>query len=112
MTGGLSTASRRSRGANGLWTRTGPLPAVVMTRPVMLSSFTGVRRMPVRPAAHRQPDFDDKFDADTLFYDAFRGIDGRIVLVGPPFLNLEPAVRGQRVQAFLRDDALCVEPLK
>ena len=26
--------------------------------------------------------------------------------------DLEPAVRGQRVQAFLRDDALCVEPLK
>jgi septum site-determining protein MinC len=26
--------------------------------------------------------------------------------------DLAPAIRGQRVQAFLRDDALCIEPLK
>ncbi|WP_439574517.1 hypothetical protein [Phreatobacter sp.] len=73
---------------------------MVVPRPVLLSSFTGMRRLPVRPAEHRPPDFDDKFDADTLFYDAFHDSDGRVVLLGPPFLNLEPAVRAMQVTAL------------
>jgi hypothetical protein len=38
----------------------------------------------------RQPDYDDNFDATTLFYDvvAFPAPGQRLLFVGPPFLNL------------------------
>lgn len=74
--------------------------AIATPAPVLLSSFTDVRRQPTRPVEHRLPGFDDQFDADTLFFDAFRATDGRIVLLGPPFFNLEPAIRSMRVRAL------------
>ncbi|QCI63701.1 hypothetical protein [Phreatobacter stygius] len=58
----------------------------------MLPAFSDTRREPTRPAAYRDAEFDAKYDAETLFYDAFRDADTRIVLVGPPFLNLQPAL--------------------
>jgi hypothetical protein len=48
------------------------------------------RRVPDRPHHARQPDFDERFDFDTLFYDALWGPDRRSVrLIGPSLLNLE-----------------------
>lgn len=74
-----------------------PRTDIVRPAPVMLPA--GVRREPTRPLAHRDEDFDAKFDAETLFYDAFRGADGRIVLLGPPFLNLRQALEAMAVTA-------------
>ena len=73
--------------------------AIVAPKPVLLSSFSSARRQPVRPIAHRDDGFDAKFDADTLFFDAFFGADGRIVLMGPPFLNLLPALQTMTLTA-------------
>lgn len=78
----------------------GPACVIVPPAPVLLSSFTGVRREATRPPEHRPPEFDDQFDADTLFYDAFEAPDRRIVLLGPPFLNMEPAIRSMRIRAL------------
>ncbi len=72
---------------------------IVVPSPVMLSAFSDARREPTRPAEHRDADFDAKYDADTLFYDAFPDSDRRIVLVGPPFLNLKPALERMTLTA-------------
>jgi hypothetical protein len=71
----------------------------VSPSPVMLPDFSAARREPTRPPAHRGPDFDAKFDAETLFYDAFHGTDGRIVLLGPPFLNLKAQIEAMSLTA-------------
>lgn len=77
----------------------GPRFGVVRPAPVLLPSFTDARRMATRPVEHRPPGFDSQFDAETLFYDAFPGPDGQIVLLGPAFFNLEPAIRSMTVTA-------------
>lgn len=53
---------------------------------------SGIRRLPPRPLELRDPSYDEKFDATTLFFDSFRVGDARVVLIGPPLLNLEPTV--------------------
>ncbi len=68
--------------------------------PTLLPDFTGARRAPPRPVEAREADYLDKFDAETLFYDAFRGARGRIVLVGPPFLNLKADLQNARITAL------------
>src|SRR5262249_40377671 len=69
--------------------------------PILLSSFTEVRREAVRPRDFREPDFDEKYDSDTLFYDAFWAPSSdRILLVGPSLLNLLPALRAMSVIAL------------
>ncbi|MDP2802275.1 MAG: hypothetical protein Q8O26_10360 [Phreatobacter sp.] len=73
--------------------------AIIRPSPTLLTQFSGERRLSVRPLEVREADFDAKFDADTLFYDAFIGIRGRIVLVGPPFLNLRPALEAATIEA-------------
>jgi hypothetical protein len=58
-----------------------------------------LRRLPRAPHRARPDAFTAAFDARTLFYDCFRHADGaRILLVGPPPLNLRPALK----QATLR----------
>jgi hypothetical protein len=49
---------------------------------------SGVRRLPPRPIELRDATYDEKFDATTLFFDAFRVGETRIALIGPPLLNL------------------------
>lgn len=75
---------------------------VEVLRPVATSlpAFSAARREPPRPVEAREPDYLDKFDAETLFYDAFMGSRGRIVLLGPPFLNLKPALEQARITAL------------
>ena len=52
-----------------------------------------VLREPPRPPAYRGPDYEQNFDFTTVFCDAFWSADGnRIVLIGPPLLNLEQAL--------------------
>ena len=49
-----------------------------------------ILRQPPRPPAYRGPGYEKSFDFTTVFCDAFWSADGnRIVLIGPPLLNLE-----------------------
>lgn len=49
-----------------------------------------VRRLPRAPDRKRPAAFNDAFDDRTLFYDCFWHMDGtRILLVGPPWVNIE-----------------------
>ncbi len=68
--------------------------------PTLLSAFTDARRTPPRPVEARETDYIAKFDDETLFYDAFHGSRGRIVLVGPPFLNLRGELEKARITAL------------
>jgi hypothetical protein len=48
-----------------------------------------LRRDPPRPPGFRQPDYAEKFDFLTVFYDYFESVDGRSrILIGPPLFNL------------------------
>jgi hypothetical protein len=78
-----------------------PIPIQVVTAdPTVLGAGSDIRREPRRPPALRVNGFDEKFDAETLFYDAFVGPTGtHVVTVGPPFLNLRPLVERMRVVA-------------
>ena len=68
-----------------------------------------MRRSPPRAVADRQPDYMERFDATTLFYDVFDDGEGCIVLSGPPLLNLHDeislsfAVDGVSAFAELKD---------
>lgn len=61
---------------------------------------SGVRRLPPRPIELRDATYDEKFDATTLFFDAFRVGETRIALIGPPLLNLESLVLSARFTAY------------
>jgi hypothetical protein len=67
-------------------------------KPVLLSSFTATRRAAIRPMALRDADFDEQFDDDVLFYDAFYRHDGKIALVGPSLNNLKPAMQAMALR--------------
>ncbi len=68
--------------------------------PVKLDPGSGFRRESPRPLALRQPDFDDRFDSDTLFYDVFRANgSNRIFMIGPALYNLAPLVEEMKVVA-------------
>ena len=61
--------------------------------PLGLNPCNPVRRTIPRPPHLRQPDYEDRFDFLTVFYDCFRSVDEAwCVLIGPPLLNLEPIV--------------------
>ncbi|MEU0314588.1 polysaccharide pyruvyl transferase family protein [Nocardioides sp. NPDC006273] len=69
-----------------------PLRRVVTISPLLLSDAWSVRREPPRPAELRQADYLDKFDDDTLVYDAFP-VGDTVRLSGPPLLNLASGLR-------------------
>ncbi|MFD1211674.1 hypothetical protein ACFQ36_06425 [Arthrobacter sp. GCM10027362] len=64
-----------------------PSRLVVQTSPVVLPRDSKTFREPPRPVEKRQAGYEDQFDSHTLLYDVFRS-DRRIVLSGPPLLNL------------------------
>ena len=58
-----------------------------------LDETKGLRRHIPRPTEHRQPGYDEQFDALNVFYDCFASLDGRrLICLGPPLWNLEPVV--------------------
>jgi hypothetical protein len=66
-----------------------------------LRQETPLRRKSRRPTDRRAPDFDEKFDATTVFYDCFSSADRDwIILVGPPLFNLRSAVIPRLKRAF------------
>ena len=61
--------------------------------PLELKPEAGIRRTMPRPLHLRPPDYEEKFDSLTVFYDCFASADGEWrVLLGPPLLNLETAI--------------------
>ena len=73
----------------------------LLTPAPLLLSGAAARRQPLRPQAFRIDGFDDKYDFDTLIYDAFFDAAGReVVAVGPPLLNLRPALARMRATAL------------
>jgi hypothetical protein len=74
---------------------------VLAPNPVLLDSFTTIRRIPTRPTAFRDANFDREFDDSTLFFDAFHVRDRAcVVLLGPPFFNLAPAMAAMKISAW------------
>jgi hypothetical protein len=68
--------------------------------PITLDPTMGLRRQSPRPHALRQPDFDDRFDFDTLFYDVFRHPDNdKVLMIGPALYNLASLFRGITIVA-------------
>ena len=57
--------------------------------PIRLDPDSGLRRESPRAPEFRQPDFDERFDSETLFYDVFRHPDrSTIMMIGPSLYNL------------------------
>ncbi len=69
--------------------------AVVRPAAVVLAP-DGPQRTPPRPVALRGPDYAERYDASTLFFDVFAA-DGRTVAVGPPLLDLAGPLRAAAV---------------
>jgi hypothetical protein len=68
--------------------------------PAFLPEHSPLRRRPRAPARHRPEAFEREFEDRALVYDAFWHVDGRrILLVGPPPLNLRPALGRARYVA-------------
>lgn len=82
--------------------RVAAVPGVPIIRPasIDLRSFSAARREPPRPPHLRLDGYEEKFDAETLVFDAFHAMDRRVVLMGPPFLNLKDGMARMRVTAL------------
>lgn len=60
-----------------------------------------LRRDMPRPHQFRQEGYESDFDFSTIFYDCFRSVDRRfVVLIGPPLLNLGSHVLPRITSAF------------
>jgi len=69
--------------------------------PAFLAPEGTLRRLPRRPGLRRPPEFFAQFEDRALAYDCFRHADGaRILLVGPPPMNLMPAWRAATYAAL------------
>jgi hypothetical protein len=67
----------------------------------------GVRRAPRTPGRKRPREFLEAFDADGMFYDCFWHVDGkRVLLVGPPPVNVEAGYRLAKFTALPSRQAL------
>ena len=80
---------------------------IIDTNPTILRAEFGFVREPLRPIEWRIDGFREKFDASTLFYDAFfNEQQNQILLLGPPFLNLLSLVEAAVVRS-LPSNARC-----
>src|SRR5271170_4495482 len=69
--------------------------------PLELDPSNQIRRTMPRPQHLRQPDYEDKYDFLTVFYDCFESVDASWrIFVGPPLLNLEQFVLPALPAAF------------
>ncbi len=79
------------------WEKTkGPETGITSANSVLLSTACDTRREPDRPLDEREPGFLERYDDDTLFFDAFWAPSTsifrkrRAVALGPPVLNHLP----------------------
>ncbi len=76
-------------------------PYIVRPNPTILGDELGMRREPTRPVERRVDNFTEKFDATTLFFDAlFSHRADQVLLLGPPFSNLLPAIENASFTAL------------
>lgn len=69
----------------------------------------GIRRAPRAPTRSRPREFLEAFDAEGMFYDCFWHVDGqRVLLAGPPPVNVEAGYRLARFAALPSRQALTV----
>lgn len=69
--------------------------------PIVLDPASGLRRESPRSPELRQPDFVDRFDVDTLFYDVFRHPDNsNVLMIGPALYNLKSLFDGISIVAL------------
>lgn len=74
--------------------------SILDVAPVVLPSNAPRRRKPTRPVDLRGPDFEKKFDFDTLFYDSVVSEDGtRARIVAPPLFNLRADIAKATIRA-------------
>src|SRR6478672_3975444 len=64
---------------------------VVEPSSITMAGVIPLVRSAPRPLNQRQHSYSEEFDSTTLFYDVFQS-DDRIVLSGPPLLNLKEAL--------------------
>lgn len=64
---------------------------------VKLPKNGNFKRVPPREPSDRQENYLDRFDFETLFSDVFIQ-DGRLWMIGPPFLNLEREMRAAEIK--------------
>ena len=66
-----------------------------------LPEESALRRLPRAPQRRRPPEFLERYEDRALVYDAFWHVDGkRILLVGPPPMNLMPSIQAARYEAM------------
>jgi hypothetical protein len=61
---------------------------VIQPNMMRLDPNNETKRVPTRPLELQEPDYIEKYDERTLFYDATE-LNGEIILIGPPLVNLE-----------------------
>lgn len=66
----------------------------------------GIRREPTRPESLRDATFNERFDSQTLIYDAIRCSDGAVRIVSPALLNLTPLITSGSFHAGPSGEAL------
>jgi hypothetical protein len=64
---------------------------------VTLPEDSPIRRDSPRPLERRRPDYEEKFDWLSLFYDVFWS-GGRLTMVGPPLRNLASLVAAENLR--------------
>lgn len=74
---------------------------ILSTSSLALPEGSPLRREMPRLPEHRQPGYEAAYDGQTLFYDVYRHGD-RIVLSGPPLLNLHVPLRAARFSSGAR----------
>lgn len=67
---------------------------------VSLPPHSNLRRTPRVPNRKRSSSFQNAFEEHILYYDCFQYSKGRVLLVGPPPLNLKPALGTARYSAL------------
>ena len=69
--------------------------------PAFLPEDGALRRLPRQPQQKRPKEFMERFEARALVYDCFWHADGRrILMVGPPPMNLKPQYAAARFVAL------------
>lgn len=71
---------------------TTPVEVDVRVHGAVLDDAGPWRRSMPRPVAQRQRDYEERFDASTLLYDAFR-VGDDVEMIGPPLLDLAAGLR-------------------
>lgn len=71
--------------------------SIISPTPIVLDDASYMTRDATRPLHLQEPNYAEKYDDRTLFYDIVADGD-ELILVGPPLLNLEEPVKESRIR--------------